>query len=115
MGSSLGYGHGMEYQYFDAPQPSQPIRQLRRDRLQQLRQQRNQRLLNSNRSTIFPNQGQKSLLLGEKLKQLLSRLSVSLIQFQQKLSSPADPANKVHSNSSAAEKALSRNAEGSVP
>src|ERR1700736_2697122 len=25
MGTSLGYGQGMEYQYFDTPQPSQPM------------------------------------------------------------------------------------------
>jgi putative peptidoglycan lipid II flippase len=30
----------MEYQYFDAPQPSQPIQQLRQERLQQLREER---------------------------------------------------------------------------
>lgn len=47
MGSSLGYGQGMEYQYFNAPQPSQPMpvlpqnRPMRpQDRLQQLREER---------------------------------------------------------------------------
>ena len=40
MGTSLGYGQGMEYQYSDAPQPSQPMPQLRMERLQQLRQER---------------------------------------------------------------------------
>ncbi len=40
MGSSLGYGQGMEFQYFDAPQPSQPMEQLRQERLQQLREER---------------------------------------------------------------------------
>lgn len=40
MGMSLGYGQGMAHQYFDAPQPSQPIAQLRQDRLQQLREER---------------------------------------------------------------------------
>ncbi|MBO0795315.1 MAG: murein biosynthesis integral membrane protein MurJ, partial [Ktedonobacteraceae bacterium] len=43
MGSSLGYGQGMEYQYYDAPQPSQPIAQLRQERLQQLREERMRR------------------------------------------------------------------------
>lgn len=40
MGTSLGYGQGMEYQYFDVPQPSQPMPRLRMERLQQLRQER---------------------------------------------------------------------------
>jgi putative peptidoglycan lipid II flippase len=40
MGTSLGYGQGMEYQYFNAPQPSQPLPQLRQARLQQLREER---------------------------------------------------------------------------
>lgn len=43
MGASLGYGQGMEYQFFNPPQPSQPMPQLRMERLQQLRQQRMQR------------------------------------------------------------------------
>jgi putative peptidoglycan lipid II flippase len=33
----------VEYQYFDAPQPSQPIAQLRQERLQQLREERMRR------------------------------------------------------------------------
>lgn len=40
MGSSLGYGQGMEYQYLDATQPSQSIPMLRQSRLQQLREER---------------------------------------------------------------------------
>ena len=40
MGSSLGYGQGMEYQYLDATQPSRPIPMLRQTRLQQLREER---------------------------------------------------------------------------
>ncbi|HEY4034882.1 MAG TPA: murein biosynthesis integral membrane protein MurJ [Ktedonobacteraceae bacterium] len=40
MGTSLGYGQGMAHQYFDAPQPSQPIAKLRQDRLQRLREER---------------------------------------------------------------------------
>jgi putative peptidoglycan lipid II flippase len=43
MGSSLGYGQGMESRYFDAPQPSQPIEMLRQERLQQLREERMRR------------------------------------------------------------------------
>src|SRR5215472_10677379 len=34
MGTTLGYGQGMEYQYFHVPQPSQPMPQLRMERLQ---------------------------------------------------------------------------------
>jgi putative peptidoglycan lipid II flippase len=40
MGSSLGYTQGMEFQYFDAPQPSQAMPVLRQERLQQLREER---------------------------------------------------------------------------
>ncbi len=43
MGTSLGYGQGMQYQYTDVPQPSQPIPQLRQARLQQLREERMRR------------------------------------------------------------------------
>lgn len=43
MGTSLGYGQGMEYQYFNTPQPSQPLPQLRQARLQQLREDRMRR------------------------------------------------------------------------
>ncbi|MEO8954499.1 MAG: murein biosynthesis integral membrane protein MurJ [Ktedonobacteraceae bacterium] len=43
MGTSLGLGQGMEYQYFEAPQPSQPIPALRQARLQQLREDRMRR------------------------------------------------------------------------
>ena len=43
MGTSLGYGQGMEYQYSNAPQPSQPIAQIRQARLQQLREERMRR------------------------------------------------------------------------
>lgn len=40
MGSTLGYSQGMEYQYYNASQPSQPIEVLRQARLQQLREDR---------------------------------------------------------------------------
>jgi putative peptidoglycan lipid II flippase len=40
MGSSLSYTQGMEFQYFDAPQPSQALPLLRQERLQQLREER---------------------------------------------------------------------------
>ncbi|HEV7235225.1 MAG TPA: murein biosynthesis integral membrane protein MurJ, partial [Ktedonobacteraceae bacterium] len=43
MGTSLGLGQGMEYQYFEAPQPSQPMPALRQARLQQLREERMRR------------------------------------------------------------------------
>lgn len=39
MGTSLGYGQGMEYQYSDVPQPSLPMPQLRMEKLQQQRYQ----------------------------------------------------------------------------
>src|SRR5438445_3206328 len=43
MGSSLGLGQGMEYQYYEVPQPSQNLPQLRQARLQQLREERMRR------------------------------------------------------------------------
>lgn len=43
MGTSLGYNQGSEYQYSNAPQPSQPMAQLRQERLQQLREERMRR------------------------------------------------------------------------
>ncbi len=43
MGTTLGYNQGSEYQYFNAPQPSQPMEQLRQERLQQLREERMRR------------------------------------------------------------------------
>ncbi len=43
MGTTLGYNQGSEYQYFNAPQPSQPMEQLRQQRLQQLREDRMRR------------------------------------------------------------------------
>ena len=52
MGTSLGYGQGMEYQYFDVPQPSQPMPQLRMERLQQLRQERMRRDRQHNRPDL---------------------------------------------------------------
>ena len=57
MGSSLGYGQGMAHQYFDAPQPSQPIAQLRQDRLQHLREdrmRRQQRRMGPDITTAIP-------------------------------------------------------------
>jgi len=52
MGTSLGYGQGMEYQFFNPPQPSQPMSQLRMERLQQLRQQRLRRERQHNRPDL---------------------------------------------------------------
>ncbi|HEY7417206.1 MAG TPA: lipid II flippase MurJ, partial [Ktedonobacteraceae bacterium] len=40
MGSTLGYSQGMEFQYLNLSQPSQPIERLRQERLQQLREER---------------------------------------------------------------------------
>ncbi|HEY4385426.1 MAG TPA: hypothetical protein VGN34_13285, partial [Ktedonobacteraceae bacterium] len=56
MGTSLGYGQGMEYQYFDAPQPTQPMAQLRQERLQQVREERmrrQQRRIKSDITTLI--------------------------------------------------------------
>lgn len=57
MGSSLGYGQGMEYQYFNAPQPSQPLPMLRQTRLQQLRAERMRRQQGGQRDTTNTMQG----------------------------------------------------------
>lgn len=57
MGTSLGYGQGMEYQYFNAPQPSQPLPQLRQARLQQLREERmrrQQRRMKPDMASLIP-------------------------------------------------------------
>lgn len=83
MGSSLGYGQGMEYQYFNAPQPSQPMPVLSRnpfvsapyqpiqaqDRLQQLREERLRR-----QQGAFPVNEKKSL--SERLSGLFSTPNV---------------------------------------
>ena len=56
MGTSLGYGQGMEYQYVNTPQPSQPLPQLRQARLQQLREdrmRRQQRRMKSDGPSFF--------------------------------------------------------------
>lgn len=57
MGSSLGVGQGMEYQYYEVPQPSQPLPQLRQARLQQLREERmrrQQRRMKPDVTSILP-------------------------------------------------------------
>ncbi len=57
MGTSLGLGQGMEYQFFDAPQPSQSIPMLRQARLQQLREERmrrQQRRMKPDVTTVIP-------------------------------------------------------------
>ncbi len=57
MGTSLGLGQGMEYQFYDAPQPSQSIPMLRQARLQQLREERmrrQQRRMKSDVTTVMP-------------------------------------------------------------
>ena len=57
MGSSLGYGQGMAHQYFDAPQPSQSMAQLRQERLQHLREdrmRRQQRRMGPDITTVIP-------------------------------------------------------------
>src|SRR5690242_4823569 len=57
MGTSLGYGQGMEYQYFNAPQPSQPLPMLRQTRLQQLRAERMRRQQGGQRDLTNTMQG----------------------------------------------------------
>ncbi len=57
MGTSLGYNQGSEYQYSNAPQPSQPMAQLRQERLQQLREdrmRRQQRRMGPDTTTVIP-------------------------------------------------------------
>ncbi|HEY6408951.1 MAG TPA: murein biosynthesis integral membrane protein MurJ, partial [Ktedonobacteraceae bacterium] len=57
MGSSLGLGQGMGYQYYEAPQPSQPLPKLRQARLQQLREERmrrQQQRMQPEVTNIFP-------------------------------------------------------------
>jgi putative peptidoglycan lipid II flippase len=59
IGSSLGYGQGMEYQYFNAPQPSQPMAVLRQTRFQQLRAERMRRQQSGQRdmTRVMPERG----------------------------------------------------------
>lgn len=62
MGTSLGYGQGMEYQYVNTPQPSQPLPQLRQARLQQLREdrmRRQQRRMKPDGPSFFQRRGTK--------------------------------------------------------
>src|SRR6266566_3780378 len=62
MGTSLGYGQGMEYQYVNTPQPSQPLPQLRQARLQQLREdrmRRQQRRMKPDSPTFFTRKSTK--------------------------------------------------------
>ncbi len=60
MGTTLGYNQGSEYQYFNAPQPSQPMAQLRQERLQQLREdrmRRQQRRMGPDVTVAIPRKG----------------------------------------------------------
>ncbi|GCE16630.1 hypothetical protein KDK_04300 [Dictyobacter kobayashii] len=63
MGMTLGFGQGTEYQYFDVPQPSQPMAQLRQERLQQLREERmrrqQRRIRGGDVTAMFPWKGGK--------------------------------------------------------
>ncbi|GCE24756.1 lipid II flippase MurJ [Dictyobacter alpinus] len=58
---TLGFGQGTENQFFDVPQPSQPMAQLRQERLQQLREERmrrqQRRIRGADLTTIFPWKG----------------------------------------------------------
>ena len=65
MGTSLGYNQGSEYQYFNAPQPSQPMAQLRQERLQRLREERmrrQQRRMGPDVTTAIPWKGKNAAL-----------------------------------------------------
>lgn len=81
MGSSLGYGQGMEYQYFNAPQPSQPLPMLRQTRLQQLRAERMRRQQGGQRDQSGVLRGGQSQREGARPSSLFSGL----------FSSPATP------------------------
>ncbi len=72
MGSSLGYGQGMEYQYFNAPQPSQPLPVLRQTRLQQLRSERMRRQQGGQRDQTNTMQGGQSAKPASLFAQLFS-------------------------------------------
>jgi putative peptidoglycan lipid II flippase len=72
MGSSLGYGQGMEYQYFNAPQPSQPMPVLRQTRLQQLRAERMRRQQGGQRDQTNTMQGGQSAKPASLFAQLFS-------------------------------------------
>ncbi len=63
MGTSLGYNQGSEYQYFNAPQPSQPMAQLRQERLQHLQEERlrrQQRRMGPDITTVVPWRNKKA-------------------------------------------------------
>ena len=63
MGTTLGYNQGSEYQYFNAPQPSQPMAQLRQERLQQLREdrmRRQQRRMGPDVTIAIPRKGKNN-------------------------------------------------------
>ncbi len=60
MGTSLGLGQGMEYQFVDSPQPSQPLPILRQARLAQLREERmrrQQRRMKQDMTSVIPFKG----------------------------------------------------------
>jgi len=60
MGTSLGLGQGMEYQFVDSPQPSQPLPMLRQARLAQLREERmrrQQRRMKQDVTSVIPFKG----------------------------------------------------------
>ncbi len=63
MGTTLGYNQGSEYQYFNAPQPSQPMAQLSQERLQQLREdrmRRQQRRMGPDVTIAIPRKGKNA-------------------------------------------------------
>lgn len=81
MGMTLGFGQGTEYQYFDVPQPSQPMAQLRQERLQQLREERmrrqQRRIRGGDVTTMFPWKGNKSARADDGLSPPSGSLSAS--------------------------------------
>lgn len=89
MGTTLGYGQGMEYQYFDAPQPSQPIEKLRQERLQYLREERMRRQQRR--------MGEISSILPWKGKEAKQNIVVPPFPGPKRTNRPGGPSQPLHS------------------
>lgn len=96
MGSSLGYGQGMEYQFFNAPQPSQPLPMVRQTRLQQLRAERMRRQQGGQRDLTNIVQGGQNKGQTVKPASLFSNLfSTSAVPSQAQLTPPPSPSQSL--------------------
>ena len=85
MGTSLGYGQGMTHQYFDAPQPSQPIAKLRQERLQRLREERLQgriRPIGQEANVLIPSMEKWSKWLTEIVVPRITSLRITSLRAQ---------------------------------